>query len=287
MASKFSKLIVGTMNWGAWGAKCSIAEFARNIEGCYAMGLTTFDHADIYGDYTTEAAFGAAFKTSGIPRAKVQFISKCGIGLTHQERGNYINHYNYTEKYILSEVARSLAQLQTDYLDVLLLHRPSPLMNPLEIKAAVDQLLKKGMIKSFGVSNFLPSQTDLIRKELAVEVNQIEISLATNAPMFNGQLDHCLANRITPMAWAPLGGLMGPLQNKVLETALNNLCKKYATTRDVLLLAWLLKHPAGIIPVLGTTKLKRHKVAATAIEIDFEIQDWFYLLAAYRGHDIP
>lgn len=288
MAIKYSRIIAGTMNWGRWGASLSQSEIAHRIASCAAMGITSFDHADIYGNYTTEAAFGAGFKASGVPREKLQFISKCGIALVDKKRGTHLNHYNYTRQYILDSVARSLEKLQTSYLDLLLLHRPSPLINPVEIQEVVDLLLKKGYIKSFGVSNFTPSQVDLIQKTNEVSANQIEISLAVSAPMFNGQLDHSMTHNILPMAWAPLGGLM--VEKSVphaLGLAFKKLCKKYETTTDSLLLAWLLVHPSCIHPVIGTTQITRQQAAVDACSIHIEVEDWFYLLAAFRGYDIP
>ena len=285
---EYSQIIVGTMNWGSWGASLSTKEVSTRIEAAFKLGLTTFDHADIYGDYTTETAFGTGFKASGISRESVQFIGKCGIALANKSRGTVTNHYNYTYQYILNSVQRSLEELQTDYLDLLLLHRPSPLMDPIEIQQAIQTLLDKGYIKSFGLSNFTPSQTTIIQQKLKVSANQMEISLKASDPFFNGALDHCLMHQITPMAWAPLGGI---LSNKslplALEKAFVEMEKKYALTRDAILLAWLLKHPAAIHPVIGTTKVERYKNALSAMNIDFEIEDWFYLLAAFRGHDIP
>ena len=285
---EYSQIIVGTMNWGSWGASLSTKEVSTRIEAAFKLGLTTFDHADIYGDYTTETAFGTGFKASGLSRESVQFISKCGIALANKSRGAVTNHYNYTYQYILNSVQRSLEELQTDYLDLLLLHRPSPLMDPIEIQQAIQTLLDKGYIKSFVLSNFTPSQTTIIQQKLKVSANQLEISLKASDPFFNGALDHCLMHQITPMAWAPLGGI---LSNKslplALEKAFVEMEKKYALTRDAILLAWLFKHPVAIHPVIGTTKVERYKNAVSAMNIDFDIEDWFYLLAAFRGHDIP
>lgn len=286
--SEYSKIIVGTMNWGSWGASLTTKEIANRIENAFELGMTTFDHADIYGDFTTESAFGKGFKSSGMSRASVQFISKCGIALENESRGTQTKHYNYTYQYIINSVQRSLEELQTDYLDLLLLHRPSPLLDPLEVEQAVNTLLDKGHIRSFGLSNFSPSQTDLLRQKLPVSAHQLEISLRANAPLFNGDLDCCVSNDIAPMAWAPLGGLMsGAALSPVAEKAFLDLEKKYSIPRDSLLLAWLLKHPSGIHPVIGTTKLARYKNAIKALEIDLEIEDWFYLLAAFRGVDVP
>lgn len=288
MQTNYSRIIAGTMNWGSWGAKLSSSQICELIEACYSNGITSFDHADIYGDYTTEGDFGDGFKHCGIPRESLQFISKCGIALSNQERGTKLNHYNYTKQYILDSVERSLHNLKTSYLDLLLLHRPSPLMDPDQIQEAVSELINKGYIKSFGLSNFTPSQTRLMQQKLEVSANQIEISLSANSPMFNGDLDYCMTENIRPMAWAPLGGLLGKkVIPRALELAFKKLCATYNTTKDGLLLAWLMNHPSQIHPVVGTTKIERLKTAVAACEIKIETEDWFYLLAAFRGYDIP
>ncbi len=173
----FSSIISGTMTWGEWGKNYSTKEMASLIEHCVSIGVSTFDHADIYGDYSNEAEFGAAFKESGIERESIELISKCGISRVCDRRNYMVHHYNYTKEYIINSVKQSLQNLQTDYLDVLLLHRPSPLMNPYEISEAITYLKNKEMIRSFGVSNFTPSQLSMIDKQLKVEINQIEISL--------------------------------------------------------------------------------------------------------------
>ncbi len=157
-----SSIIAGTMSWGVWGKNYSTHQMATLLECCLQNGITSFDHADIYGDYTTEAAFGVAFKESNIKREEVQFISKCGIQLLGGTRNNAIKYYDYSKEYIINSVEQSLKNLHTDYLDVLLLHRPSPLMHADEIAEAINNLKKDGKIISFGVSNFSPSQTTSI-----------------------------------------------------------------------------------------------------------------------------
>ena len=150
------------MSWGAWGRQFSTQEMISQIKITLESGITTFDHADIYGEYTTEQEFGKALSTSGVERDKIQLISKCGIQHDGGTRDNKIKHYNYSKEYIIWSVEKSLKDLQTDYLDLLLLHRPSPLMHPDEIAAAVSILKETGKIIDFGVSNFTPSQFNLI-----------------------------------------------------------------------------------------------------------------------------
>lgn len=278
------------MTWGAWGKQLSTKDMISLIHHCVDCKITTFDHADIYGDYTTEADFGKALKNSGINRENIQLISKCGIQYTSSSRPeNKIKHYNYNKDYILWSVEQSLKNLKTDYLDVLLLHRPSPLLNPIEVAEAVTILKNAGKIKDFGVSNFLPSQIDLLKQYTHVSVNQIECSITQFNAMFDGSLDYLQTHNIKTMAWSPLGSLFkeNSPQNQRIDKALKSLEKHYNVSKDQLLLAWLLKHPANITPVVGTTTPKRLTQAIEATNIDLNIQDWFDLLVASQGHKVP
>lgn len=273
------------MTWGEWGKNYSTKEMISLIHHCLEIGMSTFDHADIYGDYTNEAAFGKAFSESGISRSSVQLISKCGISRVCELRDYKIHHYNYTNQYIIDSVSKSLENLHTDYLDTLLLHRPSPLMDPLEIAEAISHLKKSGMVKSFGVSNFTPSQLEMIDTIEPVEVNQIEISLDAYLPMYNGQLDQCIKKEIQPMSWSPLGGTLKGDRPEVV-TVVEKMAKKYGVTPSQILIAWLLKHPSKIIPVVGTTQANRLTQMMEATQIVLELEDWFELLEATRGHRI-
>ncbi|THD69470.1 aldo/keto reductase [Robertkochia marina] len=286
---KFSKIIAGTMTWGKWGKDLSTAQMSELIKYCFDNGITTFDHADIYGGYTTEAAFGQAFKKSGVNRDSVEFISKCGIQYMAETRNNKVKHYDLSEKYIISSVEQSLKHLHTDHLDLLLLHRPSPLMHPDEIAAASQKLKEQGKIKALGVSNFTPSQTDLVRSKTEVAANQIQFSATHFESMLNGDLDHMMLHKIQPMAWSPLGVLFkeDTPQTTRLKTLMFDLIEKYTATADQLLLAWIMKHPAGIIPVIGTTNTERIANSIKATEIDLDLEDWFEIQVASQGHKVP
>ncbi|MGB1020634.1 MAG: aldo/keto reductase [Flavobacteriaceae bacterium] len=284
-----SRLISGTMTWGEWGKKFSISEQTALIESIFEQGITTFDHADIYGHYTSEALFGEAFKASQIKRNKVQWISKCGIQLPCEKRPLKVQHYNFSKAHIEESVHQSLRHLQTDYLDVLLLHRPSPLMKADEIAAAVKPLLQAGKILSFGVSNFNVSQMHLLQQEIPLAWNQIECSLSHPDPMFNGLLDHMQVGSVGAMAWGALGAYFkkpSPWQARVAK-CLAMMTKKYQATEAQLLLAWLLKHPAKLYPVLGSTQAKRWKTLSQATQIELDLQDWFLLLEASMGKPVP
>ena len=289
MKNNFSRVIAGTMTWGSWGKQFAKKDMVALMHHCINIGITTFDHADIYGGYTTEADFGNAFKASNIIRENIQLISKCGIQYQSDNRTNKVKHYNYTKEYIIWSAEESLKHLKTDYLDLFLLHRPSPLMQPEVIAEAISILKKQGKIKEFGVSNFTPSQVDLISNSTEISANQIEFSLTQHSAMHDGSLDQMMLKKITPMAWSPLGFVFkdDTEQTQRIHKQLGELVDKYNATEDQLLLAWILKHPSNIHPVIGTTTEQRIVDAAKAVEIDLELEDWFLILVASQGHRVP
>ena len=284
-----SRLIAGTMTWGSWGKQLSKKEMVHLMNHCLANNITTFDHADIYGGYTTEADFGKAFTDSGIKRENIQLISKCGIQYVSENRNNKVKHYDYSKDYIIWSVEESLKNLSTEYLDLLLLHRPSPLMVAEDIAEAVTILKKDGKIRGFGVSNFTPSQMEMIGLRMDIDVNQIEFSLTQHSAMHDGTLNYMKTCGITPMAWSPLGSVFREdnEQTRRIHKQLGKLMDKYNATEDQLLLAWIMKHPAGIHPVVGTTNTKRLTQAVEAIKIDLNLEDWFLILVASQGHKVP
>ncbi|WP_317170189.1 aldo/keto reductase [Winogradskyella eckloniae] len=285
----YSRLIAGTMTWGSWGKQFSKKEMAALMNFCVENQITSFDHADIYGAYTTETDFGKAFSESGLKREDIQLISKCGIQYVCDNRQNTVKHYNYSKDYIIWSVENSLKHLKTDYLDLLLLHRPSPLMVAEEIADAITVLKKDGKIRDFGVSNFTPSQMDMIGLRTDINVNQIEFSLTAHTAMHNGTLDFMTTNGIKPMAWSPLGSVFreDTEQTRRIHKQLGLLMDKYNATEDQLLLAWILKHPAHIHPVIGTTTKERIKQAVKAASITLDLEDWFLILVAAQGHKVP
>jgi len=285
----YSRIIAGTMTWGNWGRKFSKNDIVNLIHHCLKQGITTFDHADIYGGYTNETDFGNALSETNIPRENIQLISKCGIQYLCENRTNKIKHYNYNKDYIIWSAETSLKNLKTDYLDLLLLHRPSPLMHPDIIAEAVYHLKQQGKIKHFGVSNFTPSQVDLISESSNVSVNQIEFSLTQHSAMYDGTLDQMITKNIIPMAWSPLGSIYKEDTDQVqrIKKQLKELTETYGATEDQLLLAWILKHPSKIHPVIGTTTKERIRGSVKAIEIDLDLEDWFLILAASQGHKVP
>ncbi|OIR02958.1 oxidoreductase YdhF [mine drainage metagenome] len=279
------------MRWGKWGANYSTAEYRKMIDACLQHGITSFDHADIYGDYTTEEEFGNALKEAPALRLQIQLISKCGIQMLTENRPQHqIKSYNTSAKHIVESAERSLKNFGTDYLDILFIHRPDPLLDPVEVAEAITQLKHQGKIKHFGVSNFLPHQTEALRKYIPIEFNQVEISIIHLTPFIDGTLDNCLQHNIRPMAWAPLGGGMFTDEThhrfrSITATAFE-LAEKYNTGVNQILVAWLLSHPSKIIPVVGTTKVERLLQAKEANKIILEREDWFKLWVASTGEDV-
>ncbi len=288
MKTTISPIIAGTMNWGIWDKNLSTRDMSHLISICSENKITTFDHADIYGDYTTESDFGKAFVESGIAREKIQLISKCGIQHT-KGRNNAIKHYDYSKDYIIWSVENSLKNLKTDYLDILLLHRPSPLMVADEIAEAVSKLKTEGKIIDFGLSNFTSSQTDLIRSKTEVCCNQIQFSATHHEAMLDGSLDYMQIHKIRPLSWNPLGTVFREdiEQTRRLKRLLVQLVEKYGVGSDTILLSWVLQHPAKIIPVAGTVNIARIQQLMKAVSLPMEKTDWFAIWTESMGNKVP
>lgn len=290
---QFSPLIVGTMRLGKWDANMTTAQYEKFMEDCLERGLRDFDHADIYGHYTTEADFGKVLKTRKDLREKIQITTKCGINLITPNRPNIkVQSYDSSRAHILKSVENSLKVLETDYLDLLLIHRPDFLMDPSEIAEAFEKLKTQGKVKHFGVSNFTPIQFDVLNSFFPLETNQVEASITHLDPFEDGTLLQCQKYNSIPTAWSPLGGgtLFGesddPRVQRIQKIG-KELAEIYNAQFDQILLAWLLLHPAGIIPVLGTTKMSRIDAALGALDIRLTQQEWYSLWEASKGEPVP
>lgn len=290
---KSSTVIAGCMSWGQWGAKFNTQQYLSQIKKTLERGVYTFDHADIYGHYTTEEEFGAALKLDSSLRSKMQLITKCGICMLTPNRPlHQIKSYNTSKTHILASVEQSLVNLHSEYIDLLLIHRPDPLMNPHEIAEAFSILKQAGKVKHFGVSNFTASQFSMLHQLFPLEVNQIELSIIHTSPFYDGVTDQCIEKQITPQAWSPMGGGKIHLdaedeRSRRIISMANILGEKYNSSFDQILLAWLMKHPSGIVPVLGTTKIERIQAALNASSIEMTNEEWHMLLRASNGFDVP
>lgn len=289
----FSKIVAGCMNWGEWGVNLTVNQAQKLIMDCLDTNVTTFDHADIYGHYTTEALFGNAIRNKNALRQKIQLVTKCGIKLVTPNRpDNLITSYNTSKEYIIYSVEQSLINLKTSYIDLLLIHRPSPLMNPEEIAEAVTRLKNDGKILHFGVSNFTRTQFEMLNSFTPLVTNQIEVSALQLDPFLDGTLDQCITKKIRPMAYSVFakGELFSknPSDRKNrISKVVDKLAEKYEATSDQILISWILKHPSGIIPVIGSTKINRIQSAVKGLEIDINYEDWFMIWEASTGKQVP
>ncbi len=287
-----SAVIAGCMKWGQWGARFDTDTYLRMIHACIDEGVTTFDHADIYGHYTPEEEFGRALSKEPGLRQRLQLITKCGIRMVTPHRPDHaIKSYDTSASHIRTSLERSLKNLHTDHVDLLLIHRPDPLMDPQEIAGVISELKKEGKLLHFGVSNFSPSQVALLHRHVPVEYHQFEVSVLHHTPFTNGTLDTCQNEGIFPQSWSPVGaGRLTPDaeddQCRRIVAAAEIIGGKYGVDFDQVLLAFLHQHPAGITPVLGTTRIERVKKACAAASLRLAREEWFMLLRASTGHDV-
>jgi predicted oxidoreductase len=290
MNTSDSRLILGLWRIAQWGMNSE--QVASLVSACLDFGIDTFDVADIYGDYQCESMFGAALQTNPALKSRIRLISKCGIALVSAARpAHRVKHYNTSREHIIASAENSLTCLGVEKLDLLLIHRPDPLMNADEIADAFERLKRAGKVEGFGVSNFLPHQFELLQSRLdqPLRTNQVEVSLLQLDSLFDGTLDQCQRLNITPQAWSPLAGgrLTHQADETILNRALTRLGHELGVTREQLAIAWLLRHPARICPVLGSGKLQRIRELVDAQQIVLDRQAWFELLEAAQGYPLP
>lgn len=279
-----SRLVVGAWRWDA----CSAPQTEQLIQTALSCGITSFDHADIYGNYSCEEIFGKVLKSNASLRNSMELVTKCGIKLLSEKRPNHwIKHYDTSKEHIIYSVENSLNNLSTDRIDLLLLHRPDPLLNPAEVAEAFTALRQSGKVLHFGVSNFISSQFEMLQSYLSFPLvtNQIEVSLFKHDLFFDGTVDALMKYRVSPMAWSPLGGGKH-FEDARVKKSMDGLAKQYRCTPTQILLAWLLKHPSTIFPIMGTTKTERIEEAAASLNVDLDRQHWFDMLKWVVGNDV-
>ena len=290
---EFSRLIYGVWRLLDDPEGHGVDRVLAKIDAALECGITTFDHADIYGSYGCEHAFGEAIRARPSLRDSIEIVTKTGIAIDTPNRPQHrIKHYDTSRGHIVASAEQSLRNLGVDVIDLYLIHRPDPLLDPDETAAALTELMKAGKVRQVGVSNFTPSQLDALQSRLAVPLctNQVEYSVLCLAPHEDGTFDQCLSRRIRPMAWSPLGGGRlfsdpGERHLRVLRE-LESLGARYGAGVDTMAIAWTLRHPAGALPVIGSNRVERIRAAAAAADIEFDRQDWFSVLRASNGHDI-
>lgn len=290
--SNFSRLA-----WGAWRLaerRVEPKQILALVRAAVELGMTTIDHADIYGGYTCEKLFGDALASEPQLRAQLQIVTKCGIKLVSPARpAHRLKQYDTTYAHIIASAENSLAQLRVERIDLLLIHRPDPLMDADEVARAFVDLQQAGKVRYFGVSNFKPAQFDLLASRLSFPLvtNQVQLSALCLDALDDGTLDQCQQLRICPMAWSPLGG--GRLleeqsaRAESVRAALAAVATECGAGFDQVAIAWVLMHPSKPLAVLGTVNEQRLRNLGRACDVKLSPEQWFKILAASTGRDVP
>ena len=289
------RVTLSRMAYGMWRVAddedTGPAHIRAKLEACLAQGITTLDLADIYGGYTAESLLGAALKAAPGLRDRFEIVTKCGIVAPVGRHGSArVKHYDTSARHIAASVDASLRDLGTDRIDLLLIHRPDPMMDAAETGRALDDLVESGKIRAVGVSNFHRDETELLQDAMRqrLSVNQIEISLAAPEPFANGEISFIQRQGMAPMAWSPLAGgaLFAGAQPELVEV-MRDMAAAKGCEMAALAIAWLLAHPARIMPVIGTNRLSRIAAMSEAFRVDLDREDWFILYQAALGHEVP
>lgn len=284
-----SRIVAGMWRMTEWGM--SAEQRVAFIERCLALGVTSFDHADIYGDYGVESLFGEALRLQPSLRSRMEIISKCGIKLVSPQRAQHgIQHYDTSAAHITASVDNSLRQLGTDYLDLLLIHRPDPLMDFDEVAQTFDGLRQAGKVRHFGVSNFSRHQFEALDKRITLATNQVEFSPLHTAPLFDETFDGLQDAGVAPMIWSPLAGgrLFSTGEGQadhlrlVIKTIADDLGQPFASV----VFAWIMQLPCRPIPLTGSGRIEAIEVAVAGTQFTLSRPDWFTILRAARGHDV-
>ncbi len=269
------------------------AQTLRWIEATAEAGVTSFDHADIYGGYTVEALFGDALALAPGLRQRLQLVSKCGIRLAGHARGAaHTKHYDTSRAHIVASVEQSLRALRTDRLDLLLIHRPDPLLDAAEVAATVAELKRDGKILAFGVSNFSPAQFALLDAHTPLATNQIELHPLRREPLHDGTLDQLQQRGLRPMVWSPLAGgrLLGGDESpdaQRVRWVLGSIAARLGVAPATVAYAWLLRHPTRPHPLVGSMRAEGLQQALAAQALHLDAQTWAELWQAGAGHPLP
>ncbi|KAF2956914.1 aldo/keto reductase [Marinitoga sp. 38H-ov] len=290
---KMSRIVQGMMRLNNWGM--NIDELENFILETIDLGVTSFDHADIYGgNHLCESIFGEVLKKNKYIRNKIQIITKCDIRYNHNSNALVRKYYDTSKEYIINTVEKSLKSLNTDYIDLFLIHRPDLLMNPDEIAEAFYELHKSGKVLYFGVSNFTPQQFKTLQSRLNIKLitNQIEISPYSLEHFYNENVYFLMEEQINPMAWSPLAGgkLLNPDDDKSerINKALKMVAKDINIDElDIIIFSWLLSHPLGIFPISGSGKINRLKNAVKALDVKLNKEQWYAIYTASLGYNVP
>ena len=267
------------------------AHIEAKINACLAQGITTLDQADIYGGYQAEALLGACFKAAPQLKDKVEIITKCGIiAPVGRHKKARVKYYDTSSQHITASVDASLKLMNIEQIDLLLIHRPDPFMDAEDTGRCLDDLITSGKIKAAGVSNFKPHDLSLLSSAMSnpLVVNQIEISLLANEAFRNGDIAYLQEKKCRPMAWSPLaGGRLFDSQNTALMPRMKQLAETHNVDVAAIAVAWLLAHPSGILPVMGTNSLPRIETLSQATQVNMDRQTWFELYNLANEKEVP
>jgi predicted oxidoreductase len=287
---EMSRIVAGCWRMAEWSLP--VAERVRWIEACLDLGITTFDHAYLYGHYSVEGLFGEALAASPGLRDRMQIVTKYGICMRSPARpAHRVAHYDTSPAHIEAAVEDSLRQYRTDRLDVLLVHRPDALMDADALAACFERLRAAGKVLHFGVSNFTPSQFALLHRRVPLVTNQIECSPLRVAPLFDGTLDQAQDLGIAPMIWSALAG--GRLftgedaDARRVRPVLERLAAERGITVTTLVYAWLLRHPARLVPITGSRRIEAMREAIAALDVTLDAQTWYEIWEAGNGAPVP
>lgn len=286
---KLSPIVAGTWRLHQWGREP--AALVRWIEEALELGITSFDHADIYGGYTVEALFGQALATAPGLRERLQIVTKCGIKIVSPQRPVHaIKSYDSSRAHVVASVDASLRALHTDRIDLLLIHRPDLLLEPDELADTFRLLLAAGKVLHFGISNHTPGQLALLRKRLPVATHQIEFSPLQMRALADGTLEQCVDLGLRPMIWSPLGG--GRLftgsddQAQRVRGLLAELGAGRGVSAATMAYAWILRHPSRPIPITGSGRVAALREAVAALDIRLSAEDWYRVWQSSIGHEV-
>ena len=284
-----SRLVYGMWRLGD-DSDTSTAHVEAKIQACLDQGITTFDQADIYGGYAAEAVLGNALRTNPSLRQKMEIVTKCDIVAP---MGRYaeakVKYYDTSRAHILKSIDTSLSEMAIDHIDLLLIHRPDPMMDHHETGAALDEVVASGKVGAVGVSNFRPWDWSLLQSAMKTQLvtNQVEISLGEISPFTNGDLAFHQQHGHPLMAWSPLGGGLLMAGNPPVGVVADEIAEEFGVDRAAVAVAFLLAHPANILPVLGTNNLGRIKRASDALKVKLDRESWYRLYEAALGHEVP
>ncbi|MGZ8469882.1 MAG: aldo/keto reductase [Gemmatirosa sp.] len=285
-----SSIVAGVWRLASW--QLDVQARVRWIEECVALGVTSFDHADIYGDYQVETLFGEALAAAPALRDRIQLVTKCGIRLVSRHRpAHALKSYDTSPAHVVASVERSRRALRTDRLDLLLLHRPDPLMDPDALAETFRALRESGTVLHVGVSNHAPSQLALLHGRHPVATNQVELSPLRLDALHDGTLDQCLALGIRPMIWSPLAGgrlLTGEDAAAMrVRGVLEPLAHRHGVTPATIAFAWILRHPSRPVPITGSRRIAALREAVDALELALTAEEWYAVWQAGAGHEVP